>query len=148
MPDNLLGPDAVEWLGVSYKTVLSAQASHGAMAIVDSLSPAGSGPPRHIHKNEDEAFFLITGECEFWIEGKTFTRGPGETAFIRRGEEHTFRVIGERPCRHIVVLTPGGFEAFFAEMANGNYRIPEDMQQINESAARHGLTFTGPPLGT
>jgi hypothetical protein len=32
-------------------------------------------------------------------------------------------------------------------MAKGQFRIPQDMDNINESAARHNLEFTGPPLG-
>jgi hypothetical protein len=32
-------------------------------------------------------------------------------------------------------------------MAQGQFRIPEDMEQIGASAARHSLRFTGPPLG-
>lgn len=147
MRDDLSGPDVHEWLGVRYKTILSSAESGGAMSIVDSLSPAGSGPPRHIHEKEDEAFILLSGVCEFWLEGQTFTRGAGEAIFIPRGREHTFRVVGDEPCRHLVTLTPGGFEGFFGDMARGRFRIPEDMEQINAVAARHGLRFTGPPLG-
>jgi mannose-6-phosphate isomerase-like protein (cupin superfamily) len=146
MADHLLGAAAIEWLGVSYRTILATEATGGTMSIVDSVSPAGSGPPRHIHHREDETFVILSGECQFWLAGKTFTRGPGETAFVPRGTEHTFKVPGDRPCRHLVILTPGGFEGFFAEMARGRYRIPEDMEKIAESAARHSLSFTGPPL--
>lgn len=147
MLDDLTGPDVHEWLGVRYKTILSTQATGGAMSIVDSLSPAGVGPPRHVHDREDEAFVILTGECEFWLEGETFRRGPGESVFVPRGKEHTFRVVGDAPSRHLVILTPGGFEGFFAEMARGAFRIPEDMDRVGESAGRHHLRFTGPPLG-
>jgi mannose-6-phosphate isomerase-like protein (cupin superfamily) len=147
MLKSILGRDTIEWLGAHYKTILSSEATRGAMSIIDSVSPEGSGPPRHIHHKEDETFVILTGECEFWIEGETFFRGPGETAFVPRGKEHTFRVVGNLPCRHLVILTPGGFEGFFADMARGAFRIPEDMEQVNESAARHNLSFTGPPLG-
>jgi hypothetical protein len=40
----------------------------------------------------------------------------------------------------------GQFEGFFAEMARGDFRIPEDMETVNRIAARYHLTFTGPPL--
>jgi quercetin dioxygenase-like cupin family protein len=146
MFSTILGPDAVEWLGVSYRTILGTSQTGGTMSIVDSVSPPQSGPPRHIHHDADETFILLTGDVEFWLEGERFNRGPGETAFIPRGKEHTFRVVSSTPCRHLVILTPGGFEAFFAEMATGGFRIPEDMPAIAESAARHHLSFTGPPL--
>jgi quercetin dioxygenase-like cupin family protein len=146
MKNNILGPDAIEWLGVHYKTLLTSDETNGAMSIVDSVSPPQSGPPRHVHQDADETFVMLTGECEFWVDGATSYRGAGETVFVPRGTEHTFRVIGSQPSRHLVILTPGGFENFFLEMARGQYAIPEDMERITEVATRHHLTFTGPPL--
>ena len=119
----------------------------GPVSIVDSVNPSGSGPPRHVHEREDEAFVLLSSECEFWLEGQTFTRRAGESVFIPRGREDTFRVVGSDPCRHLLILTPGGFEGFFADMAQGGFRIPEDMERIVACAARHSLRVTGPPLG-
>lgn len=89
---------------------------------------------------------MISGRCKLWIAGREQTAGPGESIFIPRGTEHSFKVIGDAPSRHLVILTPGGFEGFFADMAKGQFRIPEDMPAIEESAARHHLRFTGPPL--
>lgn len=146
MCDDLSGPGVLEWLGVRYKTILPAAETGGALSIVDSLSPVGSGPPRHVHEREDETFVLLNGQCELWIEEQTFTRGPGETAIIPRGCEHTFRVVGAESCRHLLILTPGGFEGFFADRARGGFCISEDTEQINASAARHNLRSTGPPL--
>ena len=147
MKDTILGPGAIEWLGVHYRTLLPTADSGGAMSITDSVSPPNSGPPRHIHHDADETFVLLTGDCEFWLEGERFTRGPGETVFVPRGKEHTFRVVSDNACRHLIILTPGGFEGFFAEMAAGQFRIPEDMPVIEQVAGRYQLSFTGPPLG-
>jgi quercetin dioxygenase-like cupin family protein len=138
--------DSLEWLGVTYRTILSPAESGGAMSIVDSVSPASSGPPRHVHEREDEVFVVLSGRVLFWLEGETFERGPGETAFIPRGKEHTFKVVSADPSRHLIILTPGGFEGFFADMAAGQFGIPQDMAKIEESAVRHNLRFTGPPL--
>ena len=146
MKDPTTDTSTIEWLGVRYKTILSPEQTGGAMAIVDSLSPVGSGPPRHVHENEDETFVMITGTCKVWIDGSERIAGPGESVFIPRGTNHTFKVVGNEPSRHLVILTPGGFEGFFTEMAAGQFRIPEDMPAIEESAARHNLAFTGPPL--
>lgn len=143
---NIETPVTHEWLGVTYRTILTTAQSGGAMSVTDSVSPADSGPPRHIHHREDEAFVILTGSCEFWLAGETLRKGPGETVFIPRGTEHTFRASAEGPSRHLVILTPSGFEGFFAEMAKGGYRIPEDMAAIAEAASRFHLSFTGPPL--
>ncbi len=138
--------DEIKWQGVSYRTILSAQDTGVRMSITDSVPPPMSGPPRHVHANEDEIFVVLSGEIIYWLDGETGHVGPGETLFIPRGKEHTFQVPGDQPCRHLVILTPGGFEGFFAEMAAGQFTIPTDMDAINDSAARFGLAFTGPPL--
>lgn len=139
-------PEVMFWNGVAYKIILSAEDSGADMSIVDSLSPPNSGPPRHIHHAEDELFVILTGHVLLWVEGEECLKGPGEAAFVPRGKEHTFKVVSDVPCRHLVILTPGGFENFFADMAAGQFAIPGDMPAIIESATRHNLTFTGPPL--
>lgn len=147
MKDTTLGPDAIEWLGVHYRTILATATTDGAMSITDSVSPPGSGPPRHVHHDADETFVMLTGDAEFWLEGERFTRGPSQTVFVPRGKEHTFRIVSDVPARHLVILTPGGFEGFFAEMATRQFLMPDDMPAITEIASRYHLTFTGPPLG-
>ncbi len=147
MKDSVLGPEAIEWLGVHYHTILSSAATGGQLSITDSVSPPDSGPPRHIHHDADETFVVLSGEVEFWLEGESFFRGPSETAFIPRGAEHSYRVVGKQPSRHLVILTPGGFEGFFHEMAAAQFRIPQDMAEIERAAERYQLSFTGPPLG-
>ena len=116
------------------------------MCIVESVTPVNWGPPRHVHDAEDECFVVLSGELLVWVAGETRRLGPGQSAFIPRGTEHTFQTIGEKPCRHLVILTPGGFEGFFADMAEGQCRIPEDMPAVEASAQRHNMSFTGPPL--
>ena len=137
---------SVEWLGTKYKVLLPVEGSGGLLSVTDSLSPAQSGPPRHIHHNADETFVILTGQIGFWRDGKTQICGPGTSIFIPRGTPHTFLVLSDAPSRHLVVMTPGGFEGFFAEMAAGQFAIPEDMPKIGESAARFNLSFVGPPL--
>jgi mannose-6-phosphate isomerase-like protein (cupin superfamily) len=146
MKNTDLGSGSVEWLGTHYRTTLTTAETGGAISVTDSVSPPETGPPRHVHHDADETFVILTGDAEFWLAGERFIRGPGETVFIPRGTEHTFRIVSETPSRHLVIMTPGGFEAFFVEMAAGQFQIPHDMPAIAESAAHHNLSFTGPPL--
>lgn len=138
--------EKVTWLGVTYTTILASADTNGAMSIVESESPPQSGPPRHIHQQEDEVFVILTGQCDMWLEGTVQHLSAGQAFFVPRGKEHTFRITGHLPCRHLVILTPGGFEGFFAAMAAGHLEIPKDMPTINQIAASFHLKFTGPPL--
>ncbi|MDA7430468.1 cupin domain-containing protein [Primorskyibacter aestuariivivens] len=146
MHTHILGPEAVEWRGVVYKTILSSDTSGGALSIIDNVSRPDTGPPRHVHSDCDEAFVVLSGEVAFEVEGQLVHRGPGQTAFVPRGAEHSFRVLGHQPARMLTIFSPGGFEAFFAEMAENDYSIPGDMEQIARIGAARNVTFTGPPL--
>lgn len=137
----------VTWAGTEYRMLFAAGDGAGQVGIVESVSPAGSGPPRHVHHDADETFYVLSGHVDFWVDGETLSRGPGEVAHVKRGAEHSFQVHDDGPGRHLVILTPGGFEGFFWEMASGAYAIPEDMARITEIARRYKLSFTGPPLG-
>ena len=147
MKDQFTEPDTVEWLGATYKFVLTGEHTDGALSIVDSTCPVGSGPPRHVHQDAEETFVMLSGQCDFWLEGKIFSAIEGESILVPRGAEHSFRVTGSEPSRHLVILSPAGFEGFFREMAEGDYAIPSDMARIAEIARRYQLEFTGPPLG-
>ena len=143
---NIQEPEQVSWLGTIYRILLPS-GSNSSLSIFESLDQPGYGPPRHIHKCEDETFYVISGEVEFWLDRETVRHGPGDVVFVERGKEHTFRVTGETPARMLTIMTPGGFEGFFPEMAKGRYRIPQDMEKIAEIGTRYNLEFTGPPLG-
>jgi len=142
--DQDSGTTRVHWAGTDYAISLRADGSGGTLGIFEATVPAGEGPPPHIHHAEDEVVHVLEGLYEFWMEGETFTRGPGETVFIPRGKRHTFRVKGDGPGRNLTVVTPGGFEAFFIDMAAEDLQIPRDMAHIFEVAARYSLEFTGP----
>ena len=133
-------------MSVHYRIVLPAAASGGQIGIFESEDQPGYGPPRHIHRTADETFVVLEGEVEFSLAGVLTRCRTGDAIFVPRGTEHTFCVRGTMPARMMTVMTPGGFEAFFREMAQGGYLIPQDMAQIAAIAARYDTDFTGPPL--
>ncbi len=138
--------DMLNWNGVLYRILISSEQTGGALSLVDSISPIGSGPPKHIHDIEDETFYIVTGTLKFFLDGQTLVKHAGQAVFVPRGKVHTFQVVGDTPCRHLVVLTPGGFENFFKEMAQGRFAVPGDMAAIEASGTRHNMRFAGPPL--
>lgn len=142
---NVARPNrSVVWMGTEYWTTLTKTDSAGLIGIFESRVSAGEGPPIHIHHNEDEVLHVLEGEYEFWLDGKTTRGGPGTSVFLPRGVPHTFRVIGERPGRNLAILTPGGFESFFAEVAARDLAIPRDMAALTELGTLYGLEFVGP----
>lgn len=133
------------WTGTRYQTILSTAETGGAMSITCVEAGPHMGPPAHVHDCEDEIFILLDGEMTFEVAGRRFSRRQMGTAFVRRGTPHSF-ITGANGARCLTVLTPGGFEGFFAELARSQFQIPQDIAAVAEIAARFGSRFTGPGL--
>ena len=67
---------------------------------------------------------------------------PGGSAFVPRGELHTFKNVGDQPSRMLLSTAPAGFEVFFSRCAEEWARPggPE-MGRIFAIAAEHGIHF-------
>lgn len=144
--DILPAGTTVSWLHSVYKILITPDETGGLLGMFATVGKPHSGPPRHIHHNEDEVIHVVEGEVLFWLEGETFTRGAGDTVFIPRGREHAFHILSETPARFVTCMTPGGFESFFAAVANRGLQIPQHMPEISAVAATYGCEFTGPPV--
>jgi quercetin dioxygenase-like cupin family protein len=134
----------VSWMGTDYSINVAKADSAGTVGVFESVTPAGDGPPVHIHNNEDEVLHVIDGEFEFWLDGQVSRAAQGRSVFLPRGVPHTFRVVGDRPGRILAITVPGGFENFFVEVSERDLRIPDNMPELMELAGRYGLQFVGP----
>jgi quercetin dioxygenase-like cupin family protein len=138
-------PDTHHWNGSSYQTLLPATKTGGALSILCVTAPPNSGPPSHIHAAEDEVFIILSGMIDFAVGDRRLTCGPMQVAFVPRGVAHSFRT-GPQGARGLTILTPGGFEGFFAEMAALDLQVPQDLALIGDIAGRYGSSFVGPGL--
>jgi uncharacterized cupin superfamily protein len=134
----------VAWLGTEYGITVGRADSAGLIGAFESIVPARRGPPVHVHNNEDEVIHVIAEAYEFWIDGETILKGPGETIFLPRGVPHTFRVASDNPGRNLTFFTPAGLEEFFIEAAARQLGMPSDMADVVELGHRHGIEFRGP----
>lgn len=137
--------DVHDWNNTSYRTILAAAETGGAISIIYGEAGPFNGPPAHIHTHEDEVIIVLEGEVEFETADARFTRGPLGLAFLPRGQMHSFRT-GPDGARCLTILTPGGFEGFFAEAARADLRLPQDIDRVAALAGRYGSVFRGPGL--
>ena len=80
----------------------------GAFGLIEQLAPVGSGSPYHVHRAEDESFYIMEGELEFFSEGRRFVRGPGAYVFLPRDIPHGFRVVGTSTSRFLILILREG----------------------------------------
>lgn len=133
--------------GGIYRIVTTAAQSGGALFAFEAYEPPGGGPPLHIHRTEDEHFFVIEGEISVYIDGRVVRARAGETAFVPRGAAHCFRNTSTRPARVLVLFSPGHIEGFFEYGASPSGMPPTEEQLIArliELAPAYNLEVLGP----
>ncbi|MEN3308129.1 MAG: hypothetical protein V7603_4331 [Micromonosporaceae bacterium] len=122
----------------------------GAFTFLEWAAPAGFAPPRHVHHQEHEAFYLLDGEIIVECGDRRWTAGPGDFVFLPRGIAHSF-VVSQGPVRGLQVTSPAGFERFIDELGRPaqHLGLPEpsqpDVPRLIAAGKRYGADVVGPP---
>jgi gentisate 1,2-dioxygenase len=64
--------------------------------------------------------------------------GPGDLVLKPRNQWHTFWNAGDEPCRILEIISPAGFERFFAELADLGGALQADEQALARLNERYG----------
>jgi quercetin dioxygenase-like cupin family protein len=144
------GGTKVRAYGDTAQIKLSGEETNGTMVVSLTSTPPGSGPPPHRHRNEDEMFLVVEGSIRYFANGQwTEPLEPGSIVYTPRGAVHTFQNVGETPCRQYIIITPSGFEQFFARSAEifaaARAGEPSDLPRIVALSGEYGIEFV-PPL--
>jgi quercetin dioxygenase-like cupin family protein len=135
--------------GDMYTFLVTGAQTGGAYFAMEALVPPGGGPPLHIHRNEDETFYIVEGECSITIGDTTVLAKPGDFVNIPRGTVHGFYNSGTDVARMILTFTPSGMEGFFEETLepamDRNAFPPRNNADVAAryiaAAAKYGLEF-------
>ncbi|MBC7808681.1 MAG: cupin domain-containing protein [Akkermansiaceae bacterium] len=99
---------------------VSADHIEGVFMLIETDADFNGGVPPHIHRIEDETFFMLSGRIEFGIGDQVIEAGPGDTVFAPRNIEHTWHCTSPEGAKMLIWFTPGdNFQAFGLAMAAG-----------------------------
>lgn len=131
-------------LGISTIDVkVSTDDSAGATLVVENTNRAKGGPPRHLHVEQEELFYVLEGEYAIEVGQERFTLKTGDTLLAPRQVPHVWAYVGGSVGRLLIAFTPAGrMEAFFREVAKANAMPPQDPALWRA----HGMELVGPPL--
>jgi quercetin dioxygenase-like cupin family protein len=144
---------AVWVVGDHYTVKASGEDTNGAFTLIEVLVPSQSGPPPHIHRREDEAFYVLEGEFEVHIDGQSLTAGPGSWVTLSKGTLHHFKNISTKLARMLILATPAGLDQFFLEAGReatdnspqSGTVTPEDIEKLLAIAPKYGIEIKLPP---
>lgn len=145
MNPHILQQPSHTWNGTTYRTILSTAETDGVLSIVQGAVGPRDGPPTLIHDNEDDMFLILEGVIDFDLDRQQFRRGPMETAFPPRGMPVSFRA-GPDGATAVTVITPGGFDGFFAKLGAGGFALKRDFASVAACGTRFGSRITGSVL--
>ena len=164
----VLSPEESEtvWLRkLGIRFMIGGEETRDNFALVEHpIGPRALAAPMHTHRYEDEYTYVLEGEVGVQVGEEVLLAYPGDLVSKPRGVPHAFWNPAEAPARALEIISPAGFERYFAELApllppanqgplneeaigavREKYGLEMDMGSILVLAERHGLLVDAPP---
>ena len=148
------------WLGgLGIRFMIDGAQTGDTFALVEHpIEPRILAAPMHTHQFEDEYTYVLEGEVGVQVGDEVRIARPGDLVFKPRRVPHSFWNAGDVPPRALEIISPGGFERYFEDMASllppahqgppderalgavmARYKLEMDMSSIPRLVERHGL---------
>jgi quercetin dioxygenase-like cupin family protein len=115
----------------------------GAFTLLEATEPPGFGPPMHIHRDADEAFYVLDGEYHIFLDDQEYRCPAGSFIFVPLGMRHGFRV-GSVPSRKLNLYAPAAMIGYFDELSRAIRAGGADAARLDAIADRYGMDVVGP----
>jgi quercetin dioxygenase-like cupin family protein len=140
------------WWKTGRLTVKAGGAETGnSFAQVETEDPRGTATPLHLHRNEDEAFYILEGEVTVLVGDERIDLAEGDYAFAPRNIVHAYIVRSER-ARMLTTISPAGLEELFVAcgvpVTGDEPPAEEVLPPVDEMIrlfAGYGCEIVGPP---
>lgn len=134
------------------KAIFHAEGHQTGMAfgMVEIIWRQGDATAPHVHKLEDEGFYILEGELTLHLPGRlSVVARKGEFVWAPRGMPHYYQVTGKDGARVLVLEIPGGtLMTFFRGVAAGmgaDISTEEKLDEFAEwSDENFGIRFFAP----
>jgi mannose-6-phosphate isomerase-like protein (cupin superfamily) len=152
---HVVGPGdgkAVDLGSLGVRFMVWSEESGGGFSLVEHpIPPRTLAAPLHRHTNEDEYSYILEGRMGAQLGDEVVHAEVGDLVFKPRDQWHAFWNAGDGPCRILEIISPGGFEHLFEEVAEPRedtgpsldvrYGIEFDFESVGRLCEEHGLTF-------
>lgn len=100
-------------------------------------------PPRfstglHVHRIQEETFYVLEGECEWQVGDQRVRATPGTYLFVPPGVPHNIANVADKPARVLMTVSPPGHEHYFEALAELVARqSPPDPKLVSDLRRRY-----------
>jgi quercetin dioxygenase-like cupin family protein len=127
-------------IGGEIRFLCRAEDTGKAWSLMETVIPQGMGPGPH-HHPWDEAYYVLAGELDFHVDGRTERVRAGDFVYAPGGTVHAFSGASEEAARLLIFDAPAHAEKFFKEIEREVKRLPEDLSKMPAIGERHQVTF-------
>jgi mannose-6-phosphate isomerase-like protein (cupin superfamily) len=140
---RVLGPreGSAGFLGsIGVRFLIDGGDSGGGFSLVEHpMSARALGAPLHRHTREDEYSYVLEGRVGALLGDTVVVGSRGDLIFKPRGQWHTFWNAGDEPARILEIISPAGFERYFAELVELGGSRNASPQELRALGQRYGL---------
>jgi quercetin dioxygenase-like cupin family protein len=132
--------------GDTFFTKVSGRDTNGALYIFESTRVKSGGPAQHVHFEQDEWWYVLSGEFVIKVGDTAHEARAGDSVFGPRKIPHVWAKVSEGPAKMLIGFQPaGGMEEFFRAVSEGKV---EPLSPDAKAAFRrsHGFEVVGPAL--
>ena len=114
--------------------------SGGGFSLVEHpMSARALAAPLHRHTLEDEYSYVLEGRVGALLGDDVVIGEVGDLIFKPRNQWHTFWNAGDTPARLLEIISPAGFEQFFAELVDLGGTLQADPAALAGLCRRYSL---------
>lgn len=123
---------------VTTKIIVGDNESEGRYTILSDLWKVGFSVQPHYHARHFEAFYLVSGEAEWTVNGETHRLKAGDAVYIPANTPHSARTVGEKPAHFILIYSHGDYEAHlereasYTEAERNDPKIKKTLRRLND----------------
>jgi len=125
---------------IGVRFMIDGAESGGGFSLVEHpMSARALAAPLHRHTREDEYSYILEGHVGALLGDEVLIGAPGDLIFKPRHQWHTFWNAGEEPARLLEIISPAGFEQYFADLVQLGGSARADRAALKALARRYGL---------
>lgn len=139
--------EVIDVVGDRYRFLSQGIHTDNAYAIWHATITPGGGPPPHIHRREEEGFFVLKGELTFEADGQSFVGTAGTFVNLPIDSRHRFHNHTSQPTEVLILVAPAGIENMFRYTGTAIHDLNtpvtkpsmEEKHRLMEAAGQYGI---------